>query len=60
MFGDEIMKDLTLFFVGSFRQSLAEQSKVLVMKESIHDDAPHITGASYEPTVTERCLRTLR
>ena len=29
-----------------FRQPLAEQSKVLVMKEFIHDGAPHITSAS--------------
>jgi len=37
LFGDEIVKDLTLFFVGRFRESRAEQFHVFVMSELIHD-----------------------
>jgi hypothetical protein len=42
MFGNEIVKDLTLFFVGRFRQSFVEQFQVLVVEKLIHGRFPSI------------------
>ena len=36
VFGDEIVKDLTLFFVDRFHQSFVEYFQVLVVDELIH------------------------
>jgi hypothetical protein len=37
VFDDEIVMDLTLFFVGYLGKLLAEHSQILVMNESFHD-----------------------
>jgi hypothetical protein len=54
VFSDEIVKDLTLFFVGRFRKSFAKQFEVFVMEKFVHKARSRYTGASTtEPIVTE-------
>jgi hypothetical protein len=46
VFGDEIVKDLTLLFVGRFRKSLSEQFQVLIVSAFVHDRVPRYTRES--------------
>jgi len=52
LFGDEIVKDPTLFFVGRFRQSFVKQLQVLFVDELVHGQLACTKGESTTLSIT--------